>query len=174
MSRPDPGSGRPLPDPGFAGDDGAVGASVAAALDDYRPGLRGSYQATLAVLQASRLVVPVVAVLGEVAYDEQGLAHDKTSDMATVMITGADGRQGLLAFTGTEALTAWRPDARPVPVAFTDAAAAAVSEGADALILDLAGPVSFVVEGADLHSLAQRHVLTRLDEDTWGWVTLAE
>ena len=58
------------------------------------------HAATLAVLQRARLLVPVVAVLGEVEHDEQGLAHDKTSDMATVLMTGRDGRSALLAFTG--------------------------------------------------------------------------
>ncbi len=45
--------------------------------------------------------MPVVALLGEVEHDEQGLAHDKTSDMAAVLMTGRDGRTALLAFTGT-------------------------------------------------------------------------
>ena len=49
----------------------------------------------------TRLLVPVVAILGEVEHDEQGLAHDKTSDMAAVLMTGRDGRKALLAFTGT-------------------------------------------------------------------------
>ena len=60
--------------------------------------------------------MPVVAVLGEVEYDAAGLARDKTSDMATVLIQGADGRLALLAFTGIRPLPAWNPDARPVPV----------------------------------------------------------
>ena len=56
------------------------------------------------MLQQARLLVPVVAVAGEVEVDEQGLAHDKSSDMATVLLTGRDGRTALLAFTGTESL----------------------------------------------------------------------
>jgi len=120
-------------------------------------------------MQGARLLVPVVAVLGEVETDEHGRAHDKTSDMATVMLTGADGRQGLLAFTAMETLTAWRADGRPVPVSFRDAAAAAVSEGADALLIDIGGPHRFVVEGEDLASLAAGHLLVRLDDSRWAW-----
>ena len=145
--------GMTVPDPGFAGDTGAVAPEVAAALASYAAD-PGEYRTALAVLARSRLLVPVVAVLGEVEVDEQGLAHDKTSDMAAVLLTGRDGRLALLAFTGTEPLTRWRPDARPVPVAARDAARAAVAEGAAALLVDVAGPVKVAIEGADLQALA--------------------
>ena len=49
--------------------------------------------------------------------DAAGLAHDKTSDMATVLMRGRDGRTALLAFTSTETLRRWNADARPVPLA---------------------------------------------------------
>ena len=117
-------------------------------------GDRGSYADVLAALQQARLLVPVVAVLGEVEYDDAGLAHDKTSDMATVLLQGADGRLALLAFTGTATLTRLGPEARPVPVAAALAARSALQDGAAALVVDLAGPVRFVVEGEDLRGLA--------------------
>ena len=104
-----------VPDPGFAGDTGAVPADVGAALASYADD-PGTYAAALATLRTARLLVPVVALLGEVAIDEAGLAHDKSSDMAAVLLTGADGRTALLGFTGTEPLHRWRDDARPVPV----------------------------------------------------------
>ena len=91
--------------------------------------------------------MPVVAVLGEVAYDEQGLAHDKTSDMAAVLMTGRDGRTALLAFTGTAACRPGTPRRRPVPVTARHAAQAALQDQAAALLVDVAGPVMFVVEG---------------------------
>ena len=58
---------------------------------------------------------PVVAVLGEVEHDDAGLAHDKSSDMATVLMTSPDGRRGLLAFTCSATMSRWDPAARPVP-----------------------------------------------------------
>jgi hypothetical protein len=164
-----------LPDPGFAGDDGSVPTEVAAALTAYDedPADRALHRAALARLQLARVLVPVVAVLGEVEHDEQGLAREKTSDMATVLVTGADGRRALLAFTGSEPLRRWDPAARPVPVTLADAARAARQDGADALVVDVAGPVVFVVESDDLAALADGLVLARVD-DGWGWVRVVD
>ena len=159
---------RSIPDPGFAGDDGSVPAEVAAALSAYAADPDTRHSATLAVLQHARLLVPVVAVLGEVEHDEQGLAHDKTSDMATVLMTGRDGRTALLAFTGREALGRWDPEARPVPVTADRAAQAARQDGADAIVVDVAGPTMFVVEGEDLELLATGATLVEIS-GRFGW-----
>jgi type III secretion system (T3SS) SseB-like protein len=89
--------------------------------------------------------VPVVAELGESATGPDGLARDKSAEMATVLMRGADGRLALLAFTGLEALHRWDPDARPVPVPAATAALAAMRDGAEALLIDVAGPVAYAV-----------------------------
>ena len=153
---------RTIPDPGFAGDDGSVPAEVTAALAAYDQDPQGAHRAALATLQHARLLVPVVAVLGEVEHDDQGLAHDKSSDMATVLMQGRDGRMALLAFTGSEPMRRWNPEGRPVPVSLPDAARAAVHDGAAALLVDVAGPVMFVVEGDDLRALADGFTLAEL------------
>jgi hypothetical protein len=163
------GAMRSIPDPGFAGDDGAVDPAVAEALTAYAQDPDRLHAQTLGTLQYARLLVPVVAVLGEVEQDEQGLAHDKTSDMAAVMMRGRDGRNALLAFTGEDRLRQWNPDARPVPVSVTVAAQAAVQDGASALVLDVAGPVLFVVEEDDLQSLADGQTLIEVN-GRYGWV----
>lgn len=85
---------------------------------------------------------------------------EKTSDMSVVCITSNDGRIGLLAFTSVASLSHWNPQARPIPMTGPDAATAAIDEGAQALILDPAGPVPFTVTLPDLVVLAgtdQRH-----------------
>jgi hypothetical protein len=154
-------SQRVIPDPGFAGDDGTAPTELVEALAAWSAEPT-TYPEVLAALQRSRLLVPVVAVLGDVEYDDHGLAHDKSSDMATVLIQGADGRLALLAFTGTGTLAAWDPSARPVPVAASLAARSALQDGAAALMIDLAGPVRFVVEGDDLRGLAEEWQLARV------------
>lgn len=158
---------RSLPDPGFAGDDGAADPALAEALAAYgraasTPLAAQAHHGVLSLLQDARVLVPVVAT-GD---DHSG---ERTSDMAAVLMTGRDGRTALLAFTGTAGLAAWDAAARPVPVSARQAAQAALQDQASALLLDVAGPVLFVVEGADLDSLAQGHRLVRLDE-RWAWV----
>lgn len=160
---------RTIPDPGFAGDDGAAAPEVTAALAEYAGDPAGQHSATLALLQHTRLLVPVTAVAGEVEHDEQGLAYDKSSDMATVLMRGHDGRMALLAFSGTDALRRWDPAGRPVPVTVRDAARAARHDGADALLVDVAGPVLFVVEGEELAALADGLTLTSIG-GRFGWV----
>lgn len=156
----------------FPNDDGTCAPELAAALDAYATD-RSTYPDVIRALAPTRLLVPVVAVLGEVEYDEKGLAHDKSSDMATVLVTGADGRQALLAFTSTESLHRWNPQARPVPVPAAVAAQSAVQEEAAAVVVDIAGPVTLVIQGVDLEPFAAGWELVRVGERT-GWLRPGE
>ena len=56
-----------------------------------------------------------------------------------------------------------------MPVTATVAAQSAVQEGVAALLVDVAGPVSLVVEGDDLVRLAAGWTLARVGED-WAWI----
>ncbi|MBA2773542.1 MAG: SseB family protein [Nocardioidaceae bacterium] len=153
---------RSFPDPGFAGDAGDADPAVTGALAVYARD--GSGAPVLAALSRSRVLVPVVALETEleteVERNESGLAHDKRTDIAAVLMLGRDGRTALLAFTSLESLRAWDPAARPVPVSCQDAARSAIQEGASALLVDVAGPVMCVVETPDLEQLAAGKVLT--------------
>jgi hypothetical protein len=95
-------------------------------------------------LLSARLLVPVLA-MGE---------ESAGAEMAVPGLIGADGRRALPVFSGVAALAAWRSEARPVPMLGAQAVAAAQDEGYAALVLDVAGPVSHVVETADLAVLA--------------------
>jgi len=140
-----------IPDPGFAADDGSAHPALAAALDRYRQGTATDAEVVDA-LRGARLLVPVVAVLGEVETGPDGLAREKTSDMAVPTIQAPDGRRALPAFTSTEALARWRPDARPVAVPLLQALQALAQERADTLLLDMAGPVPYALTGAALRA----------------------
>jgi len=74
--------------------------------------------------------------------------------MALAVMTAPDGRRALPLFTALASLTAWRADARPVPVPAATAALAAAQEECEAAVLDPAGPVRFVVPAAGLAALA--------------------
>jgi type III secretion system (T3SS) SseB-like protein len=152
---------------GFDNDDGSADPALGQALLERDQG------AILLALTKARLLVPVVAMLGEVEYDEQGLAHDKTSDMAVALLQGQDGRNALLAFSGTESLARWSPEARPMPAQAQLVATAAIQEGAAAIVLDVAGPAPAVLETDDVRRLAAGLQVVRLEDGGYGWVTPA-
>lgn len=162
---------RNIPDPGFAGDDGAADPALAQALRTYADDAH--LAPALAVLCTARLLVPVVALLVEPTTDDEGTGaddrDDKGSDMAAVLLTGRDGRRALLAFTGTDTLTTWDPLARPVPVTAAQAATAALDEDAEAVVVDVSGPVRLVVEGDDLSRLAAGERLMPVGAG-WAWL----
>ena len=171
MAHDDDSLERTIPDPGFADDAGDADPRLAHALAAHATGATTS-GAVLTLLQDARLLVPVVAVLGEVEVDEHGLAHDKTSDMAAVLVQAADGSKGLLAFTSTASMARWDPEARPVPVPAATAATAAIQDGAEALLVDLAGPATYVVDGDDLTRLAGGWRLVAIGDGSGGhgWI----
>ncbi|MEW2138264.1 SseB family protein [Streptomyces sp. NPDC005409] len=143
-----------IPDPGFSDDDGSADPRLTAALAAWAED-RTKEPQVLAALKGARLLVPVVAVLGEVETDPQtGLRREKTSDMAVPTLRAGD-RRALPAFTSTASLALWDPAARPVAVPLHQALAAAAHEKADTVVLDLAGPVTYQLTGSALLALAE-------------------
>ena len=132
----------------FHGDRGAADPRVTAALAAYQAG-QGSEQAALTALAATRLLVPVLAVLTN-GTATQG---DKDSEMMLPKLIGRDGRPAVIAFTSLDALARWRSEARPVPAEADRVWRAAVADGC-AVVIDVAGPVPLAVEGARLAALA--------------------
>ena len=132
-----------------AGDTGAADPVVTEALAAYAAGAATEHAALLAVA-SSRLLVPVVAVLAEASDD----GTEKETEMALPTLIGQDGRKAVIAFTSADAITRWRADARPVPVPAARLWPAVAAEQADAVVVDVAGPVPLVIEGARLAALA--------------------
>ncbi len=148
---------RDLASPAFPDDDGSTDPMLAAALGD-----------NLAVLEAlgdARVFVPIIPLLGETP-----VGRDKNAEMAAVLMTGADGRTALLAFSSVQTMADWDPQARPVPVIGRDVARATLAEEATALLLDLGGPMFTVVETADVEHLAAGHVMVRTPAGA-AWLT---
>ena len=85
--------------------------------------------------------------------------------MATVTVTGRDGRRALPVFTSTGTMASWDPTARPFPTSAPAAAAGAFAEGAVALLVDFAGPYHVVVEGAPMRALAEGRAWVPADQD---------
>ncbi|MGW0286612.1 SseB family protein [Streptomyces sp. NPDC003236] len=147
-----------IPDSGYSDDDGSADPRLSAALTAWA-GDRTAVDPVLAALKGARLLVPVVAVLGEAEEDERGLRREKTSDMAVPTLKAGD-RTALPAFTSTESLARWDPSARPVAVPLHQALEAAAHEKADTVVLDLAGPVPFELTGPALLALAEGRTST--------------
>lgn len=147
-----PQPSRPIPDPPFAGDTGGadpgLAAAVAAAAAD--PGRRPE---VLAALHGARVLAAVAAVATETAPAARGLASDKEADIGLALLDDGAGRRALPVFSSVATLARWDPRARPVPVEGPRAAAVAQAEGAQDLVLDVAGPVPVVLGEREVRAL---------------------
>ena len=128
-------------DPAFSADDGSADPGVSGSLSAFASG-HGCEHAALTALADSRLLVPVLAVLAGPA-----------SEMAMPTLIGLDCRRAIPAFTCVDSMQRWKTDARPVPVAARNVWQAAIADDC-AVVIDVAGPVPFAVEGARLAALA--------------------
>lgn len=144
-------------------------ALARAAADDPNPQI--GYLRAVAALGQARLLMPIVAQ-GDASSDSPD--PDRHAEMAAVSVRNSAGEQALLAFTGIDSLTAWQSDARPVPGDLGEVAATVSEAGCDLLLIDAAGPASFLV-GADLvGELALGRRLVELDDGGFGWMYLQD
>lgn len=157
--------GKTIPATGFEGDTGEVDPALASALSAHRQDPGPHTEAELmSRVAAARWLVPVVAVAAEV--DDMGAhAVDTRSDMAAVTLTAPDGSRGLPMFSSIATLAEWDPRARPVPVRAAGAAQAAITEGADVLIVDVASEHGTVLRPSMLWALAQERDWRPAHED---------
>src|SRR6266545_1518627 len=106
--------------------------------------------------------------------DPRLVAAIESGDHGRVLAALSEARMlvpvvALLGFTCTTSLGAWQPDARPMPATTTLAATAAVQEGADAIVIDVGGPHTVVIESDDVRHLAAGHHVVRLEDGTHAW-----
>lgn len=129
----------------ITGDDGGPDASLTAALQAWQrePGVETD-SGVHASLVGARLLVPIVPLP-----DDGSGQHE----MSRPTLMGADGRPAALAFTSAATMAQWRADARPVPAAGRDVLTAA-TEAEQAVVLDVAGPIAYALEGEALTRLA--------------------
>ena len=118
----------------------------------------------LAALHTTRVLAPVVAIEAGGAGAANGVgrgsprgrtAGEERSEIAVPLLLADDGSRALLIFSGLESLARWDPSARPSPVTGARAAAVALVEGAEALVLDVAGPQPITLSEPDVRALAQ-------------------
>lgn len=87
-------------------------------------------------LARTRLLIPLLAEAGDIGQTPEGRAVDKTQELSIVTVAGPDGRRVMPAFSSVEAMRAWNPQARPIPVPGPQAALAAAQEGTDLIVID--------------------------------------
>lgn len=153
------------PSAAYAGDRGDPDPSVRTLLAAATS--HEGYLRAVAALCTARFLLPVMAT-GEDG--GEGPDPARHAELRAAQLAAPDGSVALPAFTGLDALTAWRPDARPVPCRLDELAASAVGEGAVALLVDPAGPSPLTIEGDLLAELARGRRLVELPDGGWGWL----
>jgi hypothetical protein len=145
-----PWEGRSFEANSFANDSGETPASLIPILAD-RP---VSKPDLVDALKGTRLLIPLVAELGEGEIGPNGLLVEKSADLAIVAVATPDGQSAIPAFTSVSELQAWNSDARPVPVAAEKVCLAAASEGHNRVVLNPASN-AFVLRRPQLAAIAQ-------------------
>lgn len=139
----------------FADDDGSAPPALAAALERAAAGpAAAALGDVVRALASERVLVPVLAQ-AEVVEEVDGLVVDREASTGVVAISAPDGRQVLPVFSSVATLAAWRTGARPVPVMGRQAAASAVTDGWELLVVDPAGPVTVQVPRTAVWALAR-------------------
>lgn len=158
MSRADsagvPWAGRHFEQNDSSRDDGSAPEKLIEALRRFRGGELGESD-VLEAVRESRLLIPLVAELGESGTNHRGELVDKSQELSIVTVAGPDGRKVLPAFTSVESMRAWNPKARPVPAAAPRVGLAAASEETDLVVLDPTTATEFALRRPAVWALAQ-------------------
>jgi hypothetical protein len=158
-----------------AGDDGSATPHLIEALERFRFSAEsGSGEfgeaGVVDAVRTSRLLIPLIAHLGDHGVAESGLVVDKSQELSIVTVLGPDGRTVMPVFSSVETMARWNPNARPVPASGVRVAAAAASEGTDLVVLDPTSVTEFVIRRPALWSIAndEAWVPSYLDTEVLG------
>ena len=137
----------------WAGDDGSADPNLVAAIQALRSG-EAFAEGVIAAMRQSRLLVPLLADLGEAGEGAHGQTVDKSADLSIVSISSPDGQVALPVFSSVATMAAWNATARPVPIETARVALAAAYEGNGRIVLDPGSETEFVVRRTAFRSLA--------------------
>ncbi|MBX3194969.1 MAG: SseB family protein [Microbacteriaceae bacterium] len=130
-----PWEGRAFHDNPDADDNGTAPARVIEAIRRFRASEVGTRE-VLEALRVERLLLPLLAVRGDEGTGPHGQLVDKTQELSIVTTAAPDGRATLVAFTSVDAMRAWDPSARPIPIQVPRIALAAAAEGTPLIVVD--------------------------------------
>lgn len=137
-----------------ADDDGTASPQLREALAGFRRRDVGE-ESVVDAVRTARLLIPLVAELGEGAVGDHGLAVDKSQELSIITVAGPDGRRVFPVFSSTDAMASWDPAARPVPADATRVALAAAQDQTDLVILDPTAETEFGIRRPALWAIAQ-------------------
>jgi len=149
-----PWAGRSFDINPYSGDNGEADANLIEAISKFQSGQVGPDEVLKAIAHA-RLLIPLIANLGEGEHGAHGLQVDKSADLSIVTVLTPDNQRALPVFSSVASMTRWNPDARPVPNDGRKVALAAASEGNTRLVLDPMSETEFVVRRPGIAAVAQ-------------------
>jgi hypothetical protein len=149
-----PWEGREIEENRFAGDDGSAPEQFLTAISGFRAGELGQ-AAVVDVLRVSRLLVPLLAQLGESEIGANGLKVDKSAELSIVTVKSPDDQDALVVFTSVAAMQRWNPSARPVPTDAIRVCLAAASQLSTRVVVDPGSDTEFVIRRPAIARIAQ-------------------
>ena len=148
-----PWEGRSFESNPFSNDDGAADPALMAALAEFRLN-NGDPREVFRAFSRSRLLIPLLAHLGESGEGAHGQTVDKSADLSIVTVETPDGQTGLPVFSSVETMSRWNQSARPVPSDAIRVALAAASEGNTRIVLDPGSDTEFVFRRPAIKAMA--------------------
>jgi hypothetical protein len=153
-------AGRSFEPNAFAADDGSTPVAYAEALAAFRAlpedaaEHAAAHSSLIDAMRTSRFLIPLVAEAGDEGLNAEGLRVDKTQELAVVHVEGPDGQTVLPIFSSVAAMAAWRADARPVPADGLRAAASALLDNCDWVVIDATSDTEIVLRRPTLRAIA--------------------
>ena len=149
-----PWEGRSFDKNSFADDDGRAPEKLVEAIARFRAGEVGA-EAVIDQIRISRLLVPLLANLGESEIGAHGKKVDKSAELSIVTVKSPDDQDSLVVFSSVEAMTRWNEASRPVPTDAIRIALAAASQMSTRVVLDPGSDTEFVVRRPAIAKIAQ-------------------
>lgn len=149
-----PWAGRSFDINPYSGDNGEADSNLIEAISKFQSGQLTSEEVLKAIGQA-RLLIPLIANLGEAGEGAHGHQVDKSADLSIVTVLTPDNQRALPVFSSVATMNHWNPEARPVPNDGRKVALAAASEGNTRLVLDPMSETEFVVRRPGIAAIAQ-------------------
>jgi hypothetical protein len=160
-----PWEGRSFDQNAFADDDGKAPAALIAAIASFRNGDLGA-EHVVDQIRGARLLVPLIAKLGESEIGPHGKKVDKSAELSIVTVKSPDDQESLVVFSSVEAMSRWNPSARPVPTDALRLCLAAASQMSTRVVLDPGSETEFVLRRPAISKIAQSLPWTPPEKNT--------